>query len=732
MKKTRKQPHLSGFSSSRSLRISSTIIIACMLGIAGTDDSRAEENANAGIQHLESDEIVITATKSAKEISGVSASVEVITEKEIKAMGAANLKEIFEKTPGISLQYGTFPSANSASKSSVSFRGIGASGSLFLVDGRRLGGEVKNPYDLDRIPAGMIERIEIIKGPMSVLYGADALGGVINIITKKPAKGFSGTVGARVGMNTDGDDARINGDVSFRGKTGKLGYSFYMNGLHTSPYTETEQTATLVKTQNGLVPPSKHPNPSVRKIRDSYDVDVTYREESEIYTTGGRLTYEIAPLTEIGAEFNYFKEERNGDYRSAFFPTGITIAPGQKVPAFDTPVHSQDDNWRRDFGLNLTSGLSDELMLHLRAYNSYYEKRNTTTAANWADAGFPNEEASANLGMNANVDIWSYEAYAVYAPGESHQITLGGEYRDEKREGTVFNEAGTFEERSLNYKALYLQDEWEITESLNAILGARYDWISNSDNKSTFKVGLVNKFSDLFVLRGNFAQGYRTPDIRELYIRKNTPAGAQRGAMVTDAALGKVPFDLKPEFVNSYEIGLSGRKGGFHYAATLFLNDIEDKIAELTKNAGTPLAYNTFENVSEARTKGLELAAGYTFPSGIGFDVSWYELSTEDKSTGKELEFNPDRQISGRLSYNDGGLEIWTMGKYVGEQYAPNAEGSTVESHFIVDAGISYAFEAENTIRLYGGVNNLFNENVDKLLGSNVGTYVYAGLGYDF
>ena len=682
--------------------------------------------------------IVVTATKTEKEISGVTASVEVIGEEEIERIGAVNLKEIFEKTPGISLQYGTFPAASSASKSSVSIRGIGANGTLFLLDGRRLAGEVKNPYDLDRIPAGMIERIEIIKGPMSVLYGADAIGGVINIITKKPEEGFAGSVGARAGVNIEGEGAKINGDVTLRGKVDKLGYSLYVNALKTKPYTEREQTTTLVKQGTNLVPPSQfvHPNPAVqnaiRQIQDSYNVDVSYREKSEVYTVGGRFVYDLLPSTEVGAEFNYFNEEREGDYRSVFFPTGVSPAPGMRIPAFDTPVHSRDENWRRDIGLDMRSHLSENLTLNLRAYNSYYEKRNTTTAINWEDAGFPSESASENLGMSANVDIWSYEAYAVYAPKGNHRITGGGEYRDEEREGTVFNQEGTYEVRAVDYKAVYLQDEWDITDSMNAILGARYDWISNSENKSTFKVGLVNRFGDLFVLRANFAQGYRAPDIRELYIRKNTPAGAQRGATVSDPVLGKVPYDLKPEFVNSYEVGVSGRKNGFYYSASLFKNDITDKIEQVTKNAGQPNEYFTFENISDVTTKGIELAAGYQFSSGIGMDVSWYELSTENKLTGQELEFNPDRQISATLSYVDGGLEIWTMGKYVGKQYAPAADNDRVDSYFLVDAGVGYRFDTEEPVRIYCGVNNIFDENMDKLIGSNVGPYVYAGVGYDF
>jgi outer membrane receptor for ferrienterochelin and colicins len=695
------------------------------LGLLSVQGVMAEEVFEMGT-------MTVTATKSEKHVDGVTASVEVITQKDIETIGAADLKDVFEKTPGLSLQYGTFPAASSASKSSVSIRGLGGTGTLFLIDGRRMAGEVKNPYDLDRIPAGMIERIEIIKGPMSVLYGADATGGVINIITKQPQKGFSGSVNVRAGTNIDGDGSKVNGDASIRGKSGKFGYSVYVDALTTDSYTEQEQTTTRIKTSNGLVPPSMHPSPAVNKIKNSYDVDVSYREESDVFTVGGRATYDLFESTVIGTEFNYFTEERDGDYRSAFFPTGISPAPGQRIPAFDTPVHSHDDNWRRDIGVDLRSNLSSDLTLNFSVYNSFYEKRNTTTALNWKDAGFPSQAASENLGMSADVDIWSYEGYAVYALGESHLMTGGAEYRDEKRDATVFNQMGTFESRDVAYKAIYLQDEWEITESLSATFGGRYDDISNADNKATFKAGLVNKFNKLSVLRVNFAQGYRTPDIRELYIRKNTPAGAQRGSSVADPTLGKQSFDLEPEFVNSYEIGMSGRRNGFHYSAAIFYNDIADKIEQVTKNPGTSTAYYTFENISDATTMGLELAVGYDFDSGVGLDLNWYELDTENDQTGEELEFNPDRQVSATISYGLDHFDIWSMGRYVGKQYAPEAQNNSVSSYFLVDAGVSYALGEKKEYELYGGVNNIFDESVDTLIGSNVGPYFFAGIRVDF
>lgn len=112
---------------------------------------------------------VVTATKTKKKIEGVSASVDVISSVEIEKMGAMTLKDVIEKTSGLTMQYGRFPHPSSISKSSISIRGMGGNATLILLDGKRLGAESESPYEMDRIPVDMIERIEIIKGPMSTL-----------------------------------------------------------------------------------------------------------------------------------------------------------------------------------------------------------------------------------------------------------------------------------------------------------------------------------------------------------------------------------------------------------------------------------------------------------------------------------------------------------------------------------------------------------------------------------
>ena len=748
---------------------------------------------------------VTTATKTSKSIEGVSASVVVVDEEKIEKMGAATLGDIVKKTPGLTVQYGTFPSASSKSKSSVSLRGMGANGTLFLINGKRLAGEVKNPYDLDRIPASMIERIEVVKGPMSSLYGADAVGGVINIILKKPKEGFAGSVGAQYGSNLDGEGENYGLNLNVRAKKGKLSYSFSADGSWSNPYTQQERTKTLVgggkRPPNALPPLPGYLKPegktggkpfymqadkSVKpkpldptrlqsdiaaakaafenfknqiqsNVKPSYTTDVTYREKADVYNFYTRIEYAFSDAVTAGIDLGYMKEERWGVYNGYFHPMGFKPPLGHKknpivshkpdgtpvslfeaqkkilgpCPAFNVPVKSHDENERRNIGADINYFVNDDLSLKATVYNSYYEKRNTTTMKEWQDFGYPSEAASAASGMSANVDITSYEVSGNYAANEKHLITFGGEYRDENREATVFDNTPGFSEKSVDYQALYLQDEWEISDTLNAIVGARYDAISNAENKATFRAGIVKNLSPALNLRFNFAQGYRTPDIREMYINKQTPAGLQQGAEV-------VGYNLKPEFTNSYEVGLSGQKKSFDYSVALFYNQVDDRIEKVRKTDQQTGAYWTFENLSEAETYGIETTIGYTFENGTYLSLAWNELRTENKETGKDLEFNPERTVT--LGADTTLMQNWSAGilaTYTGKQHytkitPQGKQDATTKAYTLVDLTTSYKFGKDRKYEIFGGVNNIFDENVEDILGSNVGTYLFAGIRADF
>ena len=695
---------------------------------------------------LDTIETISTATKTEKKIDGVAATVEVVTEKEIQKMGAESLKDIMGSIPGVNVQYGTFPSASSKSKGSVTFRGMGAKGTLFLIDGRRLAGEVSNPYDLDRISASEIERIEIVKGPMSTLYGADAAGGIINIITKKPTQKPVVNFGIRYGQNSDGDDKNKNINLSVKGKKDKLGYSFYINKTNTTPYTQKETADVYVRQAGGPNNGTKQkpsnvtpatPSAQLGALSDSYRHDITYKEDSDILTIGGRLEYELSQNVTAGLELNYFDEEREGSYIGFFHPSNVSPAPGQYLPVYNIPVDSRDDNKRIDIATDFKIEATDDLLLELKAYRSYYKKRNKTTTPYWQELQYSSESDSAQNGMNANVDVRTYEVIANYFYNENHIITAGLEYRDEVREASVFTQENTLTEKQVDYKSVYLQDDWSVDNTLNLIFGARYDDISNSDSKTTFKLGGIKNFSKEYNLRANIAQGYRAPDIRELYIYKNTPAGINRGAATIDTAVGKTSeYDLKPESTLTYELGLGGTFDKLKYDIAIFYNDIEDMIAEVNKSN-----YYTFENISSAKTYGMELSINYDVTQDIDLGFNWMELETKNDSTGKDLEFNPERTLSSMVTYQiTNKLDASAMVKYTGKQYFVKTLNKGTPTETTVDAktnafttvDLKANYDYTKNVSVYGGINNVFDEDIDDELGSSSGRFFYTGLNISF
>jgi len=687
-------------------------------------------STNAIAEEKLEDITVITATKTKKNIDGIAASVEVLTAKEIEKIGGESLKDLINRIPGVQMQYSGGVSSSGQPKSAISIRGISAKGTLVLIDGRRVATEFKKSYDLNRIPASEIERIEVIKGPMSTLYGSDATGGVVNIITKKPTGDKTEVnFGVRYGQNGDGDAGNQNINLGLKSNVGKLKYSLYANQTNTDPYTQKESRNVFVvaKKKSDMKSPSKN-GKTKGKIPDSYDnQDITYRDESEVLTYGARLDYEVVKGTTIGAEVNVFEEEREGTYFAAFSKSKYKNPKGKPIKLTNVPINSKEKSEKIDIAMDLTSHLSDDLTLSLRAYNSQYEKDSTSTSAKWKDLGYASEAESFKTKMAIEIDITTFEAMVNYALNDAHLLTGGVEQRTEQRDSFVFKN-GTQE---VEFQSLYLQDEWEVQDDLNVIAGVRYDDISDADSKATYKIGAIKNFSKLLNLRANFAQGYRTPDTKELHVYRNTSKGVQRGAATVDADLGKEDYNLKPEFTNAYELGLSGRDNKFSYSTAIFINQIDNQIANVKKDN-----YFTYENISEAETKGLELSTGYQVSDKISTGFSWLELRTEDKKTGKDLQFQPQRVVSMNLDYQaTSALNVGLTAKHIGEQYFVEAinfgektqskKDSTVDAYSSVDLSSSYDINENFTV--YGGVENVLDADVDDAIGSTVGRYYFVG-----
>ena len=653
------------------------------------------------------DVTVTTATKTEKNIDGVSASVIIVTKEDIEKISASTLKDVFEKIPSINAQFGRFPHPSSASKASVSIRGAGANGTLILIDGKRLSGETEGPYELNRIPAAMIERIEIVKGSMSTLYGSDAIGGVINIITKKVDKNNS-TLDVKYGQNGHGEAKEKNVNFTTAGKKEDIKYKLFGSIIDTSSYSKNKSYTQVATNPTTGAVLAANPQNGINGTNK-----VTFGDDSNVKNIGTRIEKDLNDSVTLGVDLNYLDENREGTYiGSAQYAGGGLIK--------NTPVNSEDNNRRFDVSSDLKYQINDDLSGQTKVYRSYYKKRNETTPITFA--------GPVSTKFSANVTIDTIESNLTYSLNDSNIITTGVEFREETRDSSAINPVASssdFITKKVKYESLFVQDEIALTDSLNATMGARYDKISNADNKATIQAGLVQKLTENTNLRANYAQGYRAPDIAELYVVSPSYKDGKRFG--SDVIFGPKTsaYELKPEQSQTFEIALSNRMDKLFSEIVLFNTKIDDKIELVSYGSGNA-KYYTSENLDKVDIKGVELNLDYTLNDNADLNFNLTYLNTEDKSTNKELIFTPD--LSASLGFNYKILSNVATNlslRYLGEQYSDTQNSATTDDYTLVDVGVNY--DVNKTLTLYTGIDNIFDKKIEEELGTNVGAYYFAG-----
>lgn len=565
---------------------------------------------------------------------------------------------------------------------------------------------------MDRIPASMVERIEIVKGSMSTLYGSDAIGGVINIITKKVDKNSS-TLDVKYGSNGDGEGKQKNINLTTIGNIDTFRYKFFGSIIDNSSYSLNKSyTQVATNPQTGAVL-SANPQNAING-----NSNVTYVNDSTVKSVGTRVEKDINDKLTLGLDLNYFAEEAKGTYiGSAQFSGGGLIK--------NTPVLSKDDNQRVDASTDLKYIINDDLTTSLKLYRSYYKKRNETSPLNFT--------GPISTKFSANVTIDDIESTTNYSLNDSNLLTFGAEYRKEKRDSSAINpnpSSSDFITKEVVYKSIYLQDEIELTDSLNATIGTRYDNVSNADNKITFQAGAVQKLTENTNLRVNYAQGYRTPDIAELYVVSPSYKDGKRFGSDVIYGPKTTAYDLKPEESQTFEIALNNKFNSLNSEIVAFHTNIDDKI-ELVSYGNGNSKYYTSENLDKVEIKGVELNLDYVFNSTLSSSLNLTYLDTKDKTSNKDLTFTPD--LSASLGFDYKILEDLTSNlslRYIGEQFTNSANTTKTDDYTLVDLGLNYRLN--KTASIYGGVDNIFDKKIEEELGVNVGTYYFVGTRFNF
>lgn len=631
----------------------------CAALIAGT-----AMNAAAEANTVNAKEVVVTATKTEAELEDVPATVDVITREEIRAKAAVKLKDIIRFDSSFNI-------VRSRGRDFPALRGMDSRHTLILVDGRRLTGEVDLDFELDRLTLENVERIEVLKGPASALYGSDALGGVINIITRTPDRPAL-ELTPKYGVFEDGDGAHksITAYAS-GGKIGRFGLSLSGSYLSFDPY------ATESKTY--------------------------LQTERDQATAAMKVTYDFTRYTRLILDGEYIKEDEENVSLS-----GSTL------------VRDINDNSRYNLSLGI-SHKSPALEYLLRTYLSYYDK--------------DYEQRTESTSTLRKFDVIKRvtpvaEGHVTKEILKNHLVTFGGEYRHEIFDGTrVKTGDGTFtevregvtsegSEAKLNYWAAYLQDEILIGDSLIVIPAVRYDDSDKFENEISPKVGVTYKITPHLRVKASYAHGFKSPTPRELYYDMPQSSYIIRGNP-----------SIKPEKSDSYEVSVEGERGIFSGKITYFYTDVKDLIEAV--NAGKEGSYTVYvyQNVSEATIQGVEAEVGLALTRDLSLTGSYTYLDAMDDENNQRLTMRPRHKIVTKAMYTNRplGLRANLWNEYIGSnlwQIASSRAPEIVKDYSVWYVSLSK--EITRNFELYAGVDNLFDEtDADIPL---IGSFYYGGV----
>ncbi|WP_289049889.1 TonB-dependent siderophore receptor [uncultured Acidaminococcus sp.] len=448
-------------------------------------------------------EIVITATRNATGEDRVPAGVTVLTPKDWEKTGALTVRDALERVPGLNVVEGGMTG------NKVSLRGMGNGSTLILVDGRRLAGEdspqTMNVYELNRLNLDRVRRIEVVRGAASALYGSDAMGGVIQIFTRKPGRagGYSGT---RIGTR----EKTVYGGVS-TGKVGKLDLSV------------DAKLQDLRKMTNGGYSNFYGP-------RRFLDITGTYRFDS-------------SRSLEFGA--SYLREQLRQDTAAGKLPMhGYSSVASREW----------NDNNRQDYHLRY-SGSDARNDYNVLLYTNRLGKE-SHTATPLLGRDFDHSEYR----------TWGAEFKNAYTASDRHTLTYGAEYRKEKAGGTRMGR-GTGDYRlewsggqakpwslaQVETSGAYLQDEWDLGGNVYFVPGLRYDHYQSFGGRWSPRAGLTWKMTPGLSVKTNYGWGYRAPTIFELYARMERAMG-----MVYEVDGNP---DLWPEKSRDFDFALEMQRG---------------------------------------------------------------------------------------------------------------------------------------------------------------------------
>ncbi|MCR6571067.1 TonB-dependent ferric enterobactin receptor CfrA [Campylobacter insulaenigrae] len=656
--------------------------------------------SNVFSQSILLDSSIVSASGFSQDIKEAPATINVIDKKQLQSKPYRDIAEAIADVPGVDL----YASKGKTGSYNITMRGI-TGYTLVLIDGRRqgIGGEV-GPNGFNEIansllpPISSIERIEVIKGPMSTLYGSEALGGVINIITKKISKEWETSVSLDGVFNTNRDWGNSYGTSIYSSgplMDDRLGLTLRFREFYRS------LSEVKSKDKNGnLVPASMSQNPT----------------KANNFNLGTRLSFLVDDYNTLIFDIDFSKNHY--DNRKGQMGT-LTTKPNTG---------------------GLTGGYTktmevDKLVTYL-SHEGVYENFSTTSTIQYNRVSNDGREVvgqatQPHLGENRDIiaeDI-IFDTKAVIPLGQSHILSVGGEYRLEKMQDKIANPTN-FDQYLL---AIFAEDEYSIRDDLRFTFGTRYNHHEIFGNNISPRAYLVYNPTEKLTLKGGVSTGFRTPYANRLI------AGAYNYG-----GQGKIPLygnpDLKEETSLNYELAAIYNTDLFYVSATGFLTNFKDKISsrsfkkdESIPEIGTCSAdagCSQSINHGKVEYKGIEFGAGVSPIENLNLDLAYTYLDSEIKDGDKKVIGKPEENSLKHNIMLKAGYNIfnkfypWVKGEWQIDRYMGNEYREYYKDIFLASMGVRYDINKQWNIN--AAIYNLFDKSFTNAWEVHNGTYMNA------
>lgn len=603
-------------------------------------------------------EVVVSASGFEQDKKDAPASITVISRTEIQSKRHNNLAELLSDVEGVDIG-----STNGKTGGrTITMRGMPTDYTLILIDGRRqnAAGNV-TPNGFGETSTGFlpsveeIERVEVIRGPMATLYGSDAMGGVINIITRRVSRVWS---------------ANFSSDQTFHQQEG-FGGSFSNSFGFSGP---------LYSNKLGFTGRGRIFNRKASSLRPSGEFDSTVTistrgpspVKSTAYSLGGRLSFRPVRSQDIYVDYELNKQvydNTKGQLGTLDNPANPNGGYGPKQ-WYNRDQVSVVHNWR--FGSS-------------RLETAYTRNSTETigrtippgTPGGLPGSGEPNKVPGSPRELNSANNLFDSKLVSAI---NRHMFTVGGQFWDAKMVDGIALSPFAHKQWSL-----FIEDEYRVIDQLAITVGLRRDDHNKFGGHFSPRAYAVWNASPMFTIKGGISQGFKTPRVDQL--AEGIVGFTGQGTRPTIGS----PH-LKPETSTSSEVGIYFRHfSGFGANLTVFNNQFKDKIASGTPvpncsfaaNPNVPgcLDYGDFPaqeffsqsvNIDKAVTRGGEVGIRTPLIARTSLSLNYTFTESEQQSgdnKGAPLVNTPKHMANGKLSTSiTERLSSWVSGEYRGKR----------------------------------------------------------------